>query len=214
MTITPVVLQTVTIHGYLDPSWIRPAVSFFSVNFNILSPWCFRMGGGGNQAFIGYSRKHGDQQSQIGRSSKWMEISATQFFEFLPALFDGLGLQANFTYTDSQDKNGNVVGGISEQVYNVIAFYEKKDFGNRLTFDFRDKFNDSPNRGITGRWTDANSRLDLSVFYILNEQLIVTLKGINPTDEGYRSFLDGFENRINTYEQTGTRWLAGIRFRF
>ena len=202
------VLKTVTFLGYLDPPWIRPAASFLSVNFNILSPWCFCMGSGGNQAFIGYSREHGDRQSQIGRSSKWMEISAIQFFEFLPALFDGLGIQANFTYTDAKDENGKVVGETSEQVYNVIAFYEKKDFGNRWAFNFRDKFNDSPNRGITGRRTDANSRLDPSVFYKLNDQLSITPEGINLTDERYRSFLDGFENRINAYEQTGTRWVS------
>ena len=145
---------------------------------------------------------------------KGFELSATQFFEFLPAPFDGFGLQANFTYTDAQDENGNVVGGTSEQVYNVIGFYEKKDFGIRLAYNFRDKFNDSPNRGITGRWTDAHNRLDLSAFYKLNDQLMITLEGINLTEEGYRSFLDGFENRINTYEQTGTRWLAGIRFKY
>ncbi len=34
------------------------------------------------------------------------------------------------------------------------------------------------------------------------------------SEEGNRSFLDGFENRIYTYEQTGTRWLAGIRFNY
>lgn len=145
---------------------------------------------------------------------KGFELSATQFFEFLPAPLDGLGLQANFTYTDAEDENGNVVGGTSEQVYNVIGFYEKKNLGIRLAYNFRDKFNDSPNRGITGRWTDAHNRLDLSAFYKLNEQLMITLEGINLTDEGYRSFLDGFENRINTYEQTGTRWLAGIRFKY
>ena len=145
---------------------------------------------------------------------KGFELSATQFFEFLPAPLDGLGLQANFTYTDAEDENGNVVGGTSEQVYNVIGFYEKKNLGIRLAYNFRDKFNDSPNRGITGRWTDAHNRLDLSAFYKLNDQLMITLEGINLTDEGYRSFLDGFENRINTYEQTGTRWLAGIRFKY
>ena len=145
---------------------------------------------------------------------KGFELSAVQFFEFLPAPFDGLGLQANFTYTDAEDENGDVVGGTSEQVYNLIGFYEKKNFGIRLAYNFRDKFNDSPYRGITGRWTDANGRLDLSAFYELNDRLMITLEGINLTEEGNRSFLDGFENRINTYEQTGTRWLAGIRFKY
>ncbi len=46
MTIASVILKNVTLHGYLDPSWNRPAASLFSVNFNILLPCCFRMGGG------------------------------------------------------------------------------------------------------------------------------------------------------------------------
>lgn len=142
---------------------------------------------------------------------KGFELSATQFF---PDPFEGFGLQANFTFTDAEDERGNVVGGTSEEVYNLIAFYEKATYGFRLAYHFRDKFNDSPNRGITGRWTDAHGRLDLSAIYQLSDQLMITVEGINLTEEGFRSFLDGFENRLNLYEQTGTRWLAGIRFKY
>ncbi|WP_172435898.1 TonB-dependent receptor [Sediminicola luteus] len=145
---------------------------------------------------------------------KGFELSASQFFSFLPSPFDGLGMQANFTYTDAKDENDNVIGGTSEKVYNAIAFYEKYGFGIRFAYNFRDAFNESPNRGINGRWTDANQRFDLSAFYEITKNLSFTIEGINITNEGNRSYLDGIPNRLNQYEINGTRWLAGLRFKF
>ena len=153
------------------------------------------------------------------------ELSAQQLFAFLPSPFDGLGAQANYTFTDAEDEEGREIGGTSEKVYNLIAFYEQSGFGIRLAYNFRDSFLDSPDRGETielpdgstirgGRWTDDNERLDLSAFYEINKNLMITVEAVNLTEEGNRSFLDRYKNRLNAYEQTGTRWLTGVRFKF
>ena len=156
---------------------------------------------------------------------KGFELSAQQLFAFLSSPFDGLGVQANYTFTDAEDEEGREIGGTSKKVYNLIAFYEKRGFGIRLAYNFRDSFLDSPDRGETiglpdgstirgGRWTDDNKRLDLSAFYEINKNLMITVEAVNLTQEANRSYLDGYKNRLNTYEQTGTRWLTGVRFKF
>ncbi|MCY3933368.1 MAG: TonB-dependent receptor [Acidobacteria bacterium] len=152
------------------------------------------------------------------------ELAVHQVFSFLPAPFDGLGVQANYTFTDATDEEGRQIPGTSEEVYNFVAFYEAGGFGVRLAWNYRDSFLDAFDRGATislpdgstirgGRWTDENRRLDLSAFYEVNENLMITVEGVNLTDEANRSYLDGLKNRINTHEQLGTRWLAGIRFK-
>lgn len=156
---------------------------------------------------------------------KGFELSAYQIFSFLPKPFDGLGVQGNFTYTDAEDEKGNAIGGTSEKVYNAIVFYERERYTLRLAYNFRDYFNESPDRGMTielpngsftrgGRWTDANKRLDVSLSVNITKNLSFTAEGINITNEANRSYLDGIPNRLNQYEQNGTRWLAGLKFKF
>ena len=152
------------------------------------------------------------------------ELSVHQLFSFLPEPFDGLGLQANYTFTDARDERGRQIAGTSEEVYNLIAFYERGGFGVRVAWNYRDSFMDAFDRGATielpngsttrgGRWTDVGKRLDLSVFYEINDSLMITIEGVNLTDEAQRSYLDNLKNRLNAYEQTGVRWLAGLRFK-
>ncbi|MGB8601097.1 MAG: TonB-dependent receptor, partial [Rhizomicrobium sp.] len=71
------------------------------------------------------------------------EAGFTKFADFLPAPFDGLGIDANFTYIDSRspgdasyDMNGNLITGmpvdmLSRYNYNVTGMYEKGPFSVR-----------------------------------------------------------------------------------
>src|SRR5690606_8438225 len=66
---------------------------------------------------------------------KGLELSYQQAFTFLPGPFDGLGIQANasFNDTDAEDEavgvDGEVItvyaNNVSKEVYNLIAYYEK-----------------------------------------------------------------------------------------
>jgi len=85
------------------------------------------------------------------------EIGWTQFFDFLPAPFDGLGISANYTYIDSSteipaevdaqpvDTDGSTFGempadGLSKNSYNVAAFYEKGPWQIRLAYNWRSEY--------------------------------------------------------------------------
>ena len=86
-----------------------------------------------------------------------MEIGWTQFFDFLPAPFDGFGISANYTYIDSStevpaetdaqpvDTDGSLFGdlpadGLSKNSYNVAAFYEKGPWQIRLAYNWRNEY--------------------------------------------------------------------------
>ena len=65
-----------------------------------------------------------------------IELGLLHNFEFLP----GLGVQANYTYADSEDSGaapinlpsvvepGNGLEGFAKNSYNIIAFYDKDAF--------------------------------------------------------------------------------------
>ncbi len=85
------------------------------------------------------------------------EVGWNQFFDFLPAPFDGLGMSANYTYIDSStkiptasnavpvDTDGSLFGdlpadGLSKNSYNVAAFYEKGPWQIRLAYNWRSEY--------------------------------------------------------------------------
>jgi iron complex outermembrane receptor protein len=85
------------------------------------------------------------------------ELGWTQFFDFLPAPFDGFGISANYTYIDSSteipaevdaqpvDTDGSTFGdmpadGLSKNSYNVAAFYEKGPWQIRLAYNWRSQY--------------------------------------------------------------------------
>ena len=90
------------------------------------------------------------------------EIGVSKFFDFLPSPFDGLGLQANYTYIDSKahiplpDQNGTSgalpvdtdkslygqlpVDQLSKNSYNIVAMYEKNGISARLAYSWRSKY--------------------------------------------------------------------------
>lgn len=139
-----------------------------------------------------------------GASIKGLELSYTGYFTFLPAPFDGLGLQANYTFIDNGgvtnsnlilDTNGSstssaaVVGNInpgvlenlSEHTYNLILLYEKSRFGGRLAYNWRSKFLSSVNDCCVGFpvWTMGQGFLDASLRYAVTDNIELNLLGSN-----------------------------------
>ena len=99
------------------------------------------------------------------------EVGWNQFFDFLPAPFDGFGMSANYTYIDSSteippasnavpvDTDGSLFGdlpadGLSKNSYNVAVFYEKGPWQVRLAYNWRSAYllSIGPN-GYNGEYT-------------------------------------------------------------
>ena len=119
---------------------------------------------------------------------KGFEVGYTQFFDELPGLFSGLGMQANYTYIDSETPNATLGGNtplpnLSKNSYNLIGMYETKKFSARLAYNWRDKFlsgqADIANVGRIPFYTKAYGWLDASVSYRFNDHLSVSLEGTN-----------------------------------
>lgn len=152
------------------------------------------------------------------------EVGVTHFFENLPSPFDGFGLQANYTYVDSEapspsavDSEGNPLlvplEGLSENSYNFIAMYEKDNVSARLAYNWRDSWVITTAGNGTGNlpiYNDDYGQLDGSVTYDFNEIFSVSFDVVNILDEN-RFTYQAFPNRPRDYVLNDRRF--GVRLR-
>lgn len=68
------------------------------------------------------------------------ELGYQQQFTFLPGLWSGFGVNANYTYADSEQPNGNPLLNISENTLNAQVYWENEVFQARLAYNYRDDF--------------------------------------------------------------------------
>ncbi|WP_126942552.1 TonB-dependent receptor [Xanthomonas sp. BRIP62409] len=127
------------------------------------------------------------------------ELGYTQFFDQLPGWLSGFGVNANFTFVDSQGgantatdpyTNTTVTGvelpleGLSRRSYNLAGIYEKGPLSLRLAYNWRSRYllttSDASTRLPT--WADDYGQLDGSFFYRFNAHLQLGVQANNLTN--------------------------------
>jgi TonB-dependent receptor len=116
------------------------------------------------------------------------EVGYQQFYDFLPGWMSGLGLQANYTYVDSDTPN-SVLGlnvplqNLSKHSYNIIGMYETGPLSARIAYNWRDTFLSSVSNivgvGALPVYTKAYDWLDASLSYKLSQDVSIALEGTN-----------------------------------
>lgn len=163
-----------------------------------------------------------------------VEASYQQFFDFLPPVLRGLGLQTNFTYIegnqDVADPSPTAAVGarirqpyaqVSKYNYNIVGIYEKNAFSARLAYNWRGKFVDtfdgpnapgSPLRVITVK---ARGQLDFSASYNFGKGLSVTFDMTNILNDKYHDYFGPdetlFPRDVRIYERT---YALGLRYSY
>lgn len=128
-----------------------------------------------------------------------VELGFNQPFIFLDGIWSGFGIQANYTYSDSEfDKNvgdnGYGFPGSSKHNFNSILYFEQGDFGVRLSYIYRDDyFRNLPGQGAQAEntsavFTESDQRLNINASYDINEHFSVFVDVNNITEEGRRDF--------------------------
>lgn len=142
------------------------------------------------------------------------EVSGQYLFNMLPAPFDGLGIQANYSYTHPSTAFRNSV------TYNLIGFYEKGPMQLRVAYNWRNA------QVLSGNVVTVNGQpvhndeiqaaygqLDASLQYTISKNLSVFAQALNLTDEKSIKYF-GVPDRIEDYEGYGRRFGAGVRVKF
>ena len=70
------------------------------------------------------------------------EVGTVYNFDHLPGAWSGLGVNANYTRSHSEDPNGVALEDISPSSYNIQLFWEYQDWNLRLAWTSRERFLD------------------------------------------------------------------------
>ncbi|MDP5278965.1 TonB-dependent receptor [Sphingomonas sp. DG1-23] len=157
-----------------------------------------------------------------GATVKGFEIGYRQSFaSWLPAPFDGFGVQTSFNYTDSNANYTNAVAnvsfgleGLSKTSYSLVGFYEKYGFSARAAYTYRDNFLQvASGRNGEPEYFDAYGQLDVSLSYDVGSHFTVFADAVNLNNA--KEFIYSVSaDRTKEFRQTGRRVSAGARVRF
>jgi len=167
-------------------------------------------------------------QNLPGGTVSGLELAALVNFDGLPGLLENTGIQANYTYVDSDEGEDNTIGvqnvaepasleGLAENSFNITAFYDDGTFQGRLSYNWRDSFL-LARTGLIGssgipEHTDDFGQLDFSSSYNVNEKLSISAEIINITNERSLQFAD-IRERVTNIEYTGRRYFVSARYTF
>lgn len=164
-----------------------------------------------NLGLIPYTRP-----ANVGTAKvKGLELGIQRFFDFLPAPWDGLGVIANYTYSDAQGDGGKPLVGVSKNSYNLIALYEKGPFAARVAYNFRDKAAFAFTEGRPD-FVDKRSQLDVQLGLDINKQVSVQFQAQNlmPKDSATVEYSQIGPVALNSYALSERRYSIGMRAKF
>ncbi|MBL4828073.1 MAG: TonB-dependent receptor, partial [Spongiibacteraceae bacterium] len=158
---------------------------------------------------------------------KGYEVGTTLFFDFLPAPYNGFGIQANYTYVDSaapspdtSDTSGNSLTvpleGLSEHSYNLIGMYEWGALDIRVAYNWRDEWVRTTRGNGTGElpvFDEGFGQLDASIGYQINDTFRVQFDAVNISNT-QRKTMFGVSTRPRDVVVTDTRYGISIRGEF
>lgn len=171
------------------------------------------------QSFVGFEQL-GEipytRPSNVGRARvKGFELGVQRFFDFLPAPFNGLGVIANYTFSDGQGDGGMPLIGVSKHSYNLIGLYESGPISARIAFNARDKAAFAFTQGRAD-YVDKRQQLDVQLGYEFSKQLSVNFnaQNLNPKKSATVEFSQIGAVALNSYALSERRFSIGVRAKF
>lgn len=159
--------------------------------------------------------RNGDSATIVG-----FEASYSQAFTMLPAPFDGLLTQFNYTYTYAKGELGDgrriSLPNSSKNTFNAVLGYQNGPVNLRLSGTFRDRYLDEVGDDATeDRWVDKHFQLDFSGKLKVTDNIRLTLDVININNARYFAY-QNFESaqRLLQFEQYGQTVKFGARVNF
>ncbi|WP_420140803.1 TonB-dependent receptor, partial [Sphingomonas sp.] len=156
-----------------------------------------------------------------GANVKGFEVSYRQAFRNLPGALDGLGVQASYTFVESNAQYENQVAGasyglegLSKNSYSVVGFYEKYGIQARAAYTWRDSYLVQANgRNGLPLYSNAYGQLDASISYDLTPNFTLMANALNLNNAKEFTYSD-VKAQTFRYGLTGRRYLFGVRARF
>jgi TonB-dependent receptor len=148
-----------------------------------------------------------------------IEFSIQQNLDFLPGVLSGLGGAFNYSFTDVSGRASNgteaILPGVSRHTANLIGYYETKQFGVRVTYNYRSKY-DLPAGGTfagAARQVKERGQLDASASFNIATNVSLTADAFNLTN-AERIEYENSELKPRRADFDGRTYQVGVRVAF
>ncbi len=159
-----------------------------------------------------------------GGWAKGLEFGYRQAFDFLPGIWSGFGVDANFTYSPSAadpssgtsyDYYGNLIPGQDNSKYqsNFALWYEKGGLQARIADNYRSKrYIGQTQQGsyVFAYYQRATQYLDASVSYEFYKNITASFQVTNITQQ-YQQNYNQWESNIDTTFYNERRYILGLQ---
>lgn len=150
---------------------------------------------------------------------KGLELSYAQAFTMLPAPFDGLLTNLNYTYTDAE---GDVLGrtvplpASAKHTYNIVIGYDKGPLSLRLSGAGRSSYLDELGGDAeSDRYVEPHFQIDASAKYRIKQNVQLFAELVNLNDATYTAYQRGpGRKRLLQYEEYSWTAKFGVKANF
>gem|GEM_PF-299055 len=160
-----------------------------------------------------------------------IELAYQQAFDTLPGIWSGLGINANYTYSQSEDPDGVPLEDISENTVNLQLYWEYNGFAVRAAYNYRDRFLDNNLHKRVSRlgeqvaygtgvddptvgndYRDDLQQLDFSASWDVTDSFTLAANITNLTGEA--TFNQGATGSTWQIRESDRRFTVGARYAF
>ena len=150
------------------------------------------------------------------------EVGFNHHFTKLPGFLSGFGLQANYTFVESDfdESIGDAISfpGSSKHSINSVLYYQKHGFTARYTVAYRNSYLSELGFGSTredaSRFTDARTIHGIILQYNINRKLLIQGGVQNITAEPVRRFIGNDSRNLTDMFGQNASWFAAVRYSF
>jgi iron complex outermembrane receptor protein len=118
-----------------------------------------------------------------------LELIAQLPLNSLHPVLEGFGVNANYTMLDNSLTGSSDLDiptppeGLADKTYNLTFYYENERFDARISYNYKDKYVERIERSLYPVYRDAYGQTDIALGYKLTDNIKLSLKAINLTDE-------------------------------
>ena len=154
-----------------------------------------------------------------GGNIQGAEFAWQQQLSFLPGpdWMRGFGFQANYTFLDEAElDSGREMVNVSKDSYNFTLYWEGEKFQARITNSYRGEYysNINSDNPWQNRVVDDSNYVGVSASYDVTEQLKITFKGVNITDESKHEYETEGVARLVLDHSAGASYFVGASYKF
>ncbi|HEY0106365.1 MAG TPA: TonB-dependent receptor [Rhizomicrobium sp.] len=127
-------------------------------------------------------------------------------------VWDGFGVNANFTYANGVDNNGGPLVGDSKETANLTGYYENDWLSARLSYNYRSKMLVGLDRSSAEN-QNAYNTLDASVQFTVTDYATITFDALNITNQTLKYYAAS-ETQPRALYSNGMQLYGGVRVKF